>query len=377
MYMKLKELTDLADKIKQEFPEEGKDLWESIDLVTSAVDAIYDSMTEKVTELMKDLELDRVSSYVEYSKSLLDLRTILLECSGLLENETELEEEIATIDEDEAKERTYIPNYEAYQVDSTIEHSLYENFTHKKACAFRFCGEYVEVVNMKWVLVETCGLLAKINLKKMESFLNDKSMKGRKVSYFDSKCVIENNITKNERIPGTDIYVWTSSSCNMTRNLLKKLLKKYNIGLNQFKIYLRADYADLHLKPNAQENSPVLENIKEEIPQPKIGKYVQSCFEHLEKVNYRFTDESLEQMQSSEWTLKTFGIGKPLLRKYDPTKTMAEQIKIGPYNRYWKQPYLLGDVQYFLICEWLSNHQERFEHWYTSLNIERRTGEKL
>lgn len=376
----MEEFIVLSGKLKEEFPNETKELYESIDLVTSALDAVYDSMTEKVSQLMKEQQVPKAGSYLQDSQSILDCRSLLLEYASLLEDESVLEEEIASIDEDEEKERTTIPDYEEYQVDNSVEHNLYEDFTYTKACAFSFCGEYVEVANMKWVLVETCGILAKLDPVKMKSLLTDLSMKGSKVWYFSKESVIENYIVKNEQIPGTDMYVWTASSCNQTRNLIKKLLKKFNIKQSEFKIYLRANYTDLHRHQNEdilyfetrEQKSEIKTN---EETEQKIGRYVQGCFDFLEKIGYEFSEDELKLMQTSDWTLKKFGIGKPLLRQYDQSKPIAQQTKIGDYNRYWKQPYLFGDVQYFVNSQWVTAHKQRFEHWYSSLDLERRTGE--
>lgn len=195
----------LAEIIKEHFPEDVKDLYDSIDLVACAFDSVYDSMTEKVTKLMKEQNLEEAGSYLTHSQSILTLRTKILEYAGLLEDEHIIEEEIASIEEGEEKERTSIPNYEEYRVNSTEPHNLYEDFTFTKACGFNFCGEHVEVANMKWVLVETCAILAQIDLKKMCSFLDDKSMKGRKVPYFSKESETENGAIKNEQIPGTEL----------------------------------------------------------------------------------------------------------------------------------------------------------------------------
>ena len=43
-----------------------------------------------------------------------------------------------------------------------------------------------------------------------------------------------------------NIYVETNLSANGIRNLLIKILNKYNIKLSDYKIYLKADYSELH-----------------------------------------------------------------------------------------------------------------------------------
>lgn len=374
----MEQITILAEKLKGEFPDEIKELYESMDFLTSAFDTIYDSLAEKVNILVKEQQLTQAGDYLQDSQSILDCRALVLECAALLEDEKILDEEIASIEEDEEKERRSIPDYEVYRVDNSVEHNLFEDFTYTKACGFNFCGQYVEVANMKWVLVETCTLLAQLDPNKMKSLLTDKSMKGRKVSYFDIKGVVENNCVKSEKIPGTNIYVWTASSCNMTRNLIRKVLKKFNIPLNQFKIYLRADYSGLHHK--TQTDSAYIEaieiseeSIDENRTAVKIGRYVQGCFDDLEKRKFSFTSEELELMQSNQWSLKTFGLGRGLFLKYDATKSAKEQTRLGEYNRYWKQLYTFGGSQYFINSQWFAYQREKFDIWYKSLDIKNRT----
>lgn len=73
-------------------------------------------------------------------------------------------------------------------------------------------------------------------------------------------------------------------------------------------------------------------------------------------------------MQSGQWTLKTFGFSTPLIKKYDLTKPIAEQIKINGYNRYWKNPYRICGEEYFVASQWLEVNRERFNNWFKLLN---------
>ena len=69
-------------------------------------------------------------------------------------------------------------------------------------------------------------------------------MNGKKVIYFSRvklptmRAVVE--------IKSANIYVTTNLSANGIRNLLIKMLNKYNIRLSDYKIYLKADYSELH-----------------------------------------------------------------------------------------------------------------------------------
>ena len=99
---------------------------------------------------------------------------------------------------------------------------------------------------MRDLLVKVCEVLAQRDLKKFEGFIDDVTMKGTKRAYFGKKSVYESGFYKNMKVPGTKVYVWTNMNCNQMRNVMKKMLKKYGIDFNELKIYLKADYKDLH-----------------------------------------------------------------------------------------------------------------------------------
>ncbi|HHU18230.1 MAG TPA: hypothetical protein GXZ70_08515 [Clostridiales bacterium] len=154
-------------------------------------------------------------------------------------DEEEFEEEL-----DEIEEQKTIPNYSDYEVDSSIPHTLYESFTHKKVAAFSFNNTRYPARNWKDVLLQTCDLLAEIDANKFEELIDDPAMKGRKISYFSRNKADG----RSSKIKNIDIYVWTNLSANSIRNLIRKLLKKFNMRIADYYVYLRADYTPLHEK---------------------------------------------------------------------------------------------------------------------------------
>ena len=65
---------------------------------------------------------------------------------------------------------------------------------------------------------------------------------GKKNTYFQKKSVPE----RNELISGTDIYVWTNLSANDIVKLIRRMLKYLQIPEENFIVFLRADYSELH-----------------------------------------------------------------------------------------------------------------------------------
>lgn len=346
-----------SEYIRDNFSEKSNELVDALDLVNMVFDEIYEGMTAKIGEYLDQRNIKDSQELHTFCATILEIKDMINEYSLLFDNEENLEDE--NIEDD--KEIKNFPDYSSYIVDSTIPHTLYEDFTHAKACGFEFNGIKYETKNMRDVMLTLCRILAEENKNKMINFINDPTMQGRKAPYFSNKLIIEDNINKNEKVGDLDVYVWVNLSCNQIRNVIRRILKKYNYKFEDFKIYLRADYKDLHKKSinNCHTNSGDLE---------KIGKYVQSCFRQLE--NYHFTSNELLAMQSVEWTSKTFGVSIPLIKKYDSTKLVDEQVKINGYSRYWKKIYKLCGEEYFVTSQWYEHNRARFDSWFKLLNIQ-------
>ena len=69
-------------------------------------------------------------------------------------------------------------------------------------------------------------------------------MNGKKAIYFSRVKLPTMRSAREIKI--ANIYVETHLSANGIRNLLIKMLNKYNIKLSDYKIYLKADYSKLH-----------------------------------------------------------------------------------------------------------------------------------
>ncbi len=137
-----------------------------------------------------------------------------------------------------------IPNYRDYLVDTEVEHNLYEDLTHKRPCAFKIEGEKIEARDWKGVLLKTVNYLGKKNPNVLKGFVDNPKMNGKKVIYFSR--VELHTMRAPRKIDSANIFVETNLSANGIRNLLIKALNKYDIKLSDYKIYLKADYSDLH-----------------------------------------------------------------------------------------------------------------------------------
>lgn len=117
-------------------------------------------------------------------------------------------------------------------------------FTHKRPFAFKIEGQKVMVNTWQEMLIKTVEILFKKDRAKMESFATDEEMNGRKMKYFSLQN--KANMRKPVKISDVEFYVETNRSANSIRNSIIKMLQRYGLKITDFKIYLRADYSDLH-----------------------------------------------------------------------------------------------------------------------------------
>ncbi|MBN1042770.1 hypothetical protein DVW07_11950 [Clostridium botulinum] len=232
---------ELYDFLNKNFPKCANDLKEGIELLENVVQSTIDIIEEKSGEIIKK-ERD-FSKADEYRKKESILNVIALKLQGIMDNlniETELDENL-TIEEKEEKE---IPNYNEYLVDSNVQHTLYEDFTHKRPVAFELNGKKHDVRDWKDMLLQTCNIISTIDKELIMSFPKNERMNGKKVTYFAYK---EEDIVRAPRkLENLDLYVSTNHSANSIRNIVINILREYKISVSAFKIYLRADYSELH-----------------------------------------------------------------------------------------------------------------------------------
>ena len=350
----------LIEFIRLYFPEDASEISDALDLVNLALDGLLNKVDIAVGTFNKNKDFDKSIELLKYSKLVSQIQEKINEYTALINEDHETEEE--ELEElDEIEEQKTIPNYSDYIVDSSVPHTLYEDFTHKKVAAFSFKNKHYPAKNWKDVLLQTCGLLADIDADRFTKFIDDPVMKGRKISYFSSNHV-EN---KNARIKNVDIYVWTNLSANDIRNLIRKLLRKFNIKLTDYFVYLRADYASLH--KNDKVKADTVLNQSDDPDEEKIGKYVRSTLRELSNKQYTFTDKEISEMQSKDWSKKVLGITYPLLKKYNEDENISVQIKDGIYGRYWKEIFEFNGMKFFVTSQWYERQRGPFKRWIESL----------
>lgn len=235
----------LFEFLGREVPSSVSDIREALDLLATSIESAIDQVAEKANISFKNKEFKKVVELSTNSEELNEVSKKIQEFILSLDNiidERQIEE-IPKLSEDEVEEKE-IPNYSDYLVDTEVEHNLYEDLTHKRPCAFKIRGEKIEVKDWKGALVKTINYLGEKDPTILKAFVDNPKMNGKKVIYF-SRVELP-TMRAPRKIDSANIYIETNLSANGIRNLLIKALNKYNIKLSDYKIYLKADYSELH-----------------------------------------------------------------------------------------------------------------------------------
>jgi len=230
------DLKMLSSKIKSEFPEYAIDLNECCDLLLDTLDNIKRAIKKKVNYAYDDNKYYSINKYVDLAENIDIIVNKLLE----IKNDLEPDNENVDVKNEESR---VIPNYEEYYVDPNIPHSLYENLSHKRPYAFEFNKQKYETKTWVEVLIKTCEVLYNIDDKIFRSFEHDRKMNGKKSKYFSRNSEL---LRKPVLLDKTDIYIETNMSANSIRNLIVKMLQKYDYKISDYILYFRADYSELH-----------------------------------------------------------------------------------------------------------------------------------
>lgn len=231
---------ELFEFLNKEVPNSLRDIREVLDLLVTTMDGTIDEIGKGVSECYNNKDFEKSIKFVSYSKEVDELnkkvQDILLQIDNILdENE-----------EDDISQNTekQIPNYSDFLVDSKQEHTLYEDFTHTRPCAFKIENQRIEVREWKGILTKTIEFLGEKDRAKIRGFADEPKMNGKKVAYFSKERAF--SMRSPVYIENVGLYIETNLSANAIRNLLIKILGRFEIKISEYKIYLKADYSDMH-----------------------------------------------------------------------------------------------------------------------------------
>lgn len=352
-------LNQLIDYVKFNYPKDAVEISDGLELFNLALDGLRENINTSLTQSLADKNYLEVREITDISELVAKIQANVSDFSNALYTLTDNDE--TNVEEDILEEQKNIPDYKEYVVDDSAPHSLYEDYTHKKAKAFSINGKRYEVRDWKDMLMQTCELLVSIDSEKFYSLIDDPVMRGRKNFYFGHEMVETDTGTKNTKMNNLDIYVWTNLSANHIRNLIRKLLKRYGIKISDYYVYLRADYSPLH----RQEIITMEDELNQQVD--KIGKYVRTMMRDLSYRQHYFSRNELLAMQSKKWSKEQLGLDYPLFKKYQDDTDISEQIKEGSYGRYWKEIFEFNSEKFLVTSQWFETDREKFDKWIQTL----------
>lgn len=235
----------LFEFLNNEVPSSVSEIREALDLLASSIESSIDQVAEKANMAFKNRDFVKVTEFSTNSESLNEaskkIQELVLSLDTLID-EREIEELPKHLDIESTEK--LMPNYSDYMVDPEVEYTLYEDFTHKRPCAVKIENAKVDVRDWKDVLLKTMDYLAKKDSSILKKFPDNPKMNGKKVVYF-SRVELP-NMRAPRKLDSCDLYIETNLSANGIRNIVSRALNQYNIRLNTYKVYLKADYSELH-----------------------------------------------------------------------------------------------------------------------------------
>ena len=273
---------ELINFLKNNFPEQLGEISAAIDLLVESIDDAAEAIAAKGNKLSSDKEFKNAAVLMSRADELQAVSKEIEAHADVFKLD-----EVALVSEDdtiEDIEKTY-PNYSDYEVDVSMVHTLHENYVHKRPHAFELKGQKVYVTKWKEMLVETCNILAEINPGLISDFPCNPRFNGRKSQYFSIK---DSGLMRSPlKLGNLDMFVETNFCANDIRNLIIKMIKHYGIPTAEYKIYLRADYTELHRKAKNNEDKdddvkPVPKNINKQIQhKTPANKITDDCIQHI------------------------------------------------------------------------------------------------
>lgn len=379
-------IDEIISFINSEFSDEASDISAAIDLLVETLIHLNEQIEKSYSKygnpnIYKDT-FDRYRNNSLELYKLIDILNTYIEnltpdfdiSESKDENNDKIEEALDLQDNSSEQQKIFKNlnidyNDPKLNSDPTLPHTLYENFTHTKPCAFSICGEKIEVSQWRELLTKTCEFLYHLEggQNKFEEFITSEDMNGDSRKYFSRN---PNEIAEPQLIGGSDIYVIGNISATFTRNFIIRILNKFKIPKKDYSIFIQRDLSSLHIQDESvtkiEKDIESTNNIAID-SELKIGKYAREVLTNIFKSQISYAE--LKNMQDKNWSHETLGICYPLLKKY--TKNIPEKQQRqynNQNNRYYKNPIFVNNEKYFLCSQWFEDSRSKLDEWIKSRN---------
>jgi uncharacterized protein YqgV (UPF0045/DUF77 family) len=236
-------ISSIINFLKENYVSNADEVYECLSLLNDTLDTVLAAIQHSSAEAFEQRDFSKIKSYAETAD---EINKVQDKIKGYMEqlrvnipdeavNDDEVE---PAYEEEPVKQR----DQDEFKVDSSIKHSLNEDFTFKKPAAFEIESTRIEVRDWRELFLITCEILVRRDRLTFESFISDPSMNGRRLKYF---AKLRRGMTSPKKLPGTDIYISMQLGSNGMKVLISKMLRKYNIDPNKYYVYFSEDYSSL------------------------------------------------------------------------------------------------------------------------------------
>ncbi len=357
------DITSLIDFCKQNFPKRAIDLCEVIDLIVDTLTNLKSDLGKSMPTLIDNDDYDAIDEYKNHAKTVAQIIQNLNNISNdITIEDTEENEQILEVKESNSIDINY--NDKTFNADSNIPHTLYEDFTYTKPAGIEIENTYLEANEWRDIFNKCCQYLLNKDSDIFSSFLSDTSMQGRKCKYFSYDS---SELREGVRIKGSKIYIEYNVSATFVRNIIIKMLEKYEIPKRNCHIFIRRDLTSLHSdNTKLQETAQKLEESDDEI---KIGQYAKEYF--ISYFQSHTSESDINNFTDKAWCHDTFGICYPILKQVDTKLPISEQVNYNnQYRRYYSTPVLKINENDYIICsQWFAQFKPKLMYWINSNSV--------
>lgn len=233
---------ELFEKLQGYSSESVSDIKEALLMLID----IYDEASERLETIsskkLKDKEYDESIEIVNLIRDL-DQERELIEAQvvGFDFEENEEVEIISNADSDiEPIEKI---DYSQFSVDNDIVHDLTEGYTFKRPVAFIWEDRKYNETTFKGILVKFSNILIEKHGDDFRNLSDNKLFKGRKRRMISTE---PDELLDPRLLADNKTYLHTCLSSDAIVAFIKKLINYFDYNETAFKIFLRADYKDLH-----------------------------------------------------------------------------------------------------------------------------------
>lgn len=349
------ELTELINFCKENYPEKMIEICEIIDLLIDTLNGLKSEIGKAVPALNEDNSFESIRNYMNHSEKIADL----IQSLNNISNDITIDE-IEETEQDETQTQDINYSNKSFDVDAKVPHTLYEDFTYTKPAGIKIENTYIEANEWRDIFNKSCQYLFQKNNKLFISFLDDSTMRGRSRKYFSYN---PSDLREANLIKGSDIYLECNVSAIFVRNIIIKMLEKYEIPKRQCNLFIRRDLASLHNDSTKRNIYEAAKNIEESSDEIGIGRYAKEYFSNYFQNN--MPKEEIDQFTNKEWCHNTFGICYPILKQVNSKIPIGEQLNYNnQYRRYYKNPVLKINGNEYIICsQWFSNFKPKLISW--------------